>query len=383
MSHLKAFDKIDEQKEIYFDIWEKVCDIESPTSYKAGVDAVGNFFVKMAKKRGWTVEVCRQEVSGDVICITMNSNVDKKALCLSGHIDTVHPVGSFGEKPTYRDHEKIYGPGVTDCKGGVVSAFFAMDILYQCGFCARPIQLLLQTDEETSSRGSKKSTINYICEKAVQGEVFLNLETHGAGKVCTSRKGVLTYKFNIDGIEGHTSRCVTEGASAIADAAHKIMELEKLKDDDGITCVCSMISGGTSTNTIPGNCTFTANFRFATNEQYKWIEDFVKKLSQIEHVPGCKCSFEVLGERPAMEEQERNMKILEKVNHIFRQTGLAELEPRMLRGGSDAANVTEFGATCLDNLGSRGGGSHTRHEFAWLESLPEAAKRIVAIAYYL
>lgn len=383
MSYLKAFDKIDELKEAYFDIWEKVCDIESPTNYKPGVDAVGNFFIEMAKKRDWKVEICHQEVSGDVVCITMNSNIDKKPLCISGHIDTVHPVGSFGEKPVHRDNEKIYGPGVTDCKGGVVSGFLAMDALYQCGFNKRPVQMLLQTDEETSSRGSKKATINYICEKAIQGEAFLNLETHTTGRVCTSRKGVLTYKFNIDGITGHTSRCVTEGASAIADAAHKIIELEKFKDDNGITCVCSSINGGTTDNTIPGNCTFTANLRFATNEQYEWIQNFVKQLCEISHIPGCKCSFKILGQRPAMEEQERNIKLLEKVNEIFKKIGLVELKPRMLRGGSDAANATEFGATCLDNLGTRGGSSHTINEFAYLESMPEAAKRIVAIAYYL
>ena len=57
--------------------------------------------------------------------------------------------------------------------------------------------VLLQTDEETSSRGSKKATINYICEKAIQGEAFINLESHTTGRGCTSRKGVLTYKFNI------------------------------------------------------------------------------------------------------------------------------------------------------------------------------------------
>lgn len=377
------FEKIDNMSEQYFDIWENVCDLESPTDYKEGVDAVGRFFAEMAKERGWNVEICPQEVSGDVVCITMNSDSDKKPLCISGHIDTVHPVGSFGEKPTHRDNEKIYGPGVTDCKGGVVAGFLAMDALHQCGFRGRPVQLLLQTDEETSSRQSNKATIQYICEKAMEGEAFLNLETYATGKTCTSRKGVVTCVFNVEGIEGHSSRCVTEGASAIADAAHKIVELEKLKDDDGITCSCGIINGGTAGNTIPGNCTFVANFRFATMEQWEWLQNYLKELCTISHVSGCKCSFEILSQRPAMEEKERNLKLLEKVNEIFKKTGLIQLEPIKLRGGSDAANVTDFGGTCLDSLGTRGGGSHTINEYAWLESMAEAAKRIVAVAYYL
>lgn len=383
MKHLDAFTKIEQLTETYFDIWERVCDIESPTNHKEGVDSVGRFFIEIAKERGWKVEICPQNVSGDVVCITMNSEVDKKPLCISGHIDTVHPLGRFGEKPTHRDNEKIYGPGVTDCKGGVVAGFLAMDALHQCGFTDRPIQMLLQTDEETSSRGSDMATIQYICEKAMQGEAFLNLETYATGRAVISRKGVLTCKFNVDGVEGHSSRCVTEGASAIADAAHKIIELEKLKDDDGITCVCGIVNGGTASNTIPGNCTFVANFRFATQEQYEWIENFLEKLSKTVHVQGCKCTYQILGQRPAMEEKERNVKLLEKVNNIFKQTGLVVLTPKMLRGGSDAANVTAYGATCLDSLGTRGGCSHTENEFAFLESLPEAAKRIVAVAYYL
>ena len=303
----QIFEKIDALQERYFEIWEKVCDLESPTGDKKGVDAVGRFFAELAKERGWRVEICPQEVSGDVVCITMNGDSEKKPLCISGHIDTVHPVGSFGVKPTHRDEEKIYGPGVTDCKGGVVAGFLAMDALHQCGFKARPIQMLLQTDEETSSRGSRGETIRYICERAMQGEAFLNLETHTTGTTCTVRKGVVSCAFSVEGIEGHSSRCVTEGASAIADAAHKIIELEKLKDDDGITCSCGIIKGGTAGNTIPGHCSFVANFRFATADQYEWLMNYLRELCETVHVPGCKCSFEITSQRPAMEEKERNL----------------------------------------------------------------------------
>ena len=84
-----------------------------------------------------------------------------------------------------------------------------------------------------------------------------------------------------------------------------------------------------------------------------------------------------------MEETERNMVFLEKANAIFEKTGLPVLKGRMLRGGSDAADVTSCGGTCLDSLGTRGGGSHTINEYAYLDSLAEAAKRIAAMAYYL
>lgn len=376
-----VFKKIDELNGTYRDVWEQACTIESPTGYKAGVDAVGSFFAKMAEERGWEVEYSRQEVSGDVVCITMNPHVDAAPLCVSGHIDTVHPVGSFGTPAVRRDAEKIYGPGVTDCKGGVVAGFYAMDALWQCGYDKRPVRLLIQTDEEVSSMQSGKSTINYICEKAKDAVAFLNLETSGVGKTCLTRKGVIAFRFCVTGRAGHSSRCVTEGANAVVDAAYKMIELDKLKDDDGITCNCAIVSGGTVANSIPRECTFTVEFRYANAEQYAWLCSYVEELAATEHVSGCSCTYEVISERVSMEPNEKNLALLSAANKILAENGLPELKAIGLRGGSDAADATAYGIPCLDSLGTRGAGSHTLREFAYLESLAEAARRIVAIAY--
>ena len=311
------FGKIEDLRETYFKVWEDVCNIESPTSYKKGVDEVGQYFAQMAKERGWKVEYSKQEAAGDVVCITMNEGSEKAPVSLSGHIDTVHPIGMFGSPAVRRDEECIYGPGVTDCKGGVVAGFLAMDALFQCGFKDRPVRLLLQTDEETSSKTSGGETIKYICEKAKDSAVFLNLETYNRGQATLSRKGIVSYKFEVLGKEGHSSRCVTEGANAVIDASYKMIELDKLKDDEGITCNVAIVSGGTVVNTIPGKCSFSVNFRYATNKQLEYIEKFVEDLSKTEHVLGCKCTYEKIASRPSMEKKEANVKMLEKANEIF------------------------------------------------------------------
>ena len=119
---------------------------------------------KKAKEKKWEIEVNKQEISGDVVCITMNSSSKKQPIVLSAHIDTVFPLGSFVPLIRY-DDDKIYGPGTRDCKGGVVAGFYAMDILEQIGYSDRPIMLILQSDEEPTSVGSNKATINYMIEK--------------------------------------------------------------------------------------------------------------------------------------------------------------------------------------------------------------------------
>lgn len=375
----RLFDTVDSLYESYIKIWEDICNIESPTSYKEGVDAVGKYCADFAEAHGWKVEYCRQPVSGDVVCITMNPNAKGQTISLSGHMDTVHPLGSFGSPAVHIEGEKIYGPGVCDCKGGIVVALLAMDALDKCGYCDRPIQLLLQSDEEGGSRGSNKETIKYMCEKAKDSVAFINLENYVPGKAVLIRKGIITFNFKITGKEAHSSKCATSGANAIAEAAHKIIELEKIKDEKGLTCNCGVISGGTVPNTVPGYCEFKANVRFANSEQLEWIKEHVKKVADNVYVEGCSCEVEQYGFRVAMEYSQKNVELFEKINIIFEKNGLSRLEQTSGHGGSDAADVTVFGIPCIDDLGAKGGLIHNTGEYAYLDTLHDTPKRLAAI----
>ena len=370
------FNEVEVLKEKYVKVWEDVCNIESPTKDKAGVDKVGEYFINLAKEQGWEVEVFEQPVAGNVVCITMNSNASLPPVSLSGHIDTVHPHGVFGYPPVKMDEEKIYGPGVQDCKGGVVAGFFAMEALKNFGFTARPVRLLLQTDEECGSKISNKATINYICEKAKDSIAFFNLEGTNNDNVCLARKGILYFLFTVTGQEAHASACATQGANAILDAAHKIIEFEKLKDENGLTCNCGVINGGTVPNTVPGKCVFNANVRYKTEEQYEWVCNYAKELAKTVHVKGCTCEVEIAGWRPAMERVERNERLLEKMNAIYLQNGMSTLLGDDRNGGSDAAYLTRAGIPCVECMGVKGDYQHSAKEFAYLDSLTKAAKRI-------
>ena len=52
--------KIDDLTNEYFGVWEDVCNIESPTNLKEGVDAVGQYFIQMADEKGWKTEIFKQ-----------------------------------------------------------------------------------------------------------------------------------------------------------------------------------------------------------------------------------------------------------------------------------------------------------------------------------
>ena len=83
----QLFRKIDELDEMYRNLWEDICNIESPSDSKTGVDAVGQYITAFAERHGWKTERCPQAVSGDAICITMNPEAKGKPVALSAHME--------------------------------------------------------------------------------------------------------------------------------------------------------------------------------------------------------------------------------------------------------------------------------------------------------
>ncbi len=379
MECTKICEIIDKMQARYCDLWEEVCNMESPTNRKDLVDAVGNVFVDMANRFEWKVDIYPHEKVGNVICITLNPEAKEKPIVFSGHIDTVHAIGFFGTPAVRRDEECIYGPGVTDCKGGVVASMMAMEALMRCGFQKRPVKLIIQTDEETSSITSELQTIGFMADAAKGAIAFLNTELSYGNSAAVALKGIYRGRFIVTGKAVHSSSCV-DGANAVCEAAHKIIKLETLKDREGLTCNCGVIQGGTTPNSVAAKCEFTVDIRYANPEQYKTATEFCQKIANENTIEGCSCRFEIISERPSMPLTEQNVALLDKMNAIYAECGLPVLEGRTFLIGSDAAFMAQAGITSIDCLGVEGGQIHSINEFAYLKSLAECAKRLAVVA---
>lgn len=376
----KLFEIIESLNDEYIKFLTDICTIESPTDHKEGVDSVGRYFADKAAEKGWLVEVQKQPVSGDVLCITMNPEAKGAPVCFSGHMDTVHPVGSFGEVPVHCDEEKIYGPGVNDCKGGLAASFMAMDALEKCGFKDRPIKLILQSDEENGSRNSKKTTVGYMYEKAKDCVAFLNTEPGRRNGHIVSMKGICKFRFEITGKAAHSCACYN-GASAICEAAQKIIRLEQYKDPEYITCNCGLIEGGSAENTVAEKCTFTADFRFHSEEEKAEVMKIAEEIAATTFVDGTACTLTLASSRCAMTKTRQNMELFEKVRKIYVDNGLGDIEKIDSMGAADSSDLTQMGLPCLEGFGTIGGDIHKLSEFAYLDSLVLSAKRLASVAY--
>lgn len=376
----KLFEKIDELSDEYLDVLEDICLIESPTDDKAAVDKCAEYFIGFAKKKGWKYEVFTESVSGDIVTLILNPDAKKAPVAMSAHLDTVHPIGLFKEPVVWRDEENMYGPGVLDCKGGAAAALLAMDALERVGFTDRPILLILQSDEEKGSTPSSKRTINHICERAKDSVAFLNAEGYGKHKLTLTRKGILRFIIKVHGKAVHSAKCF-EGKSAILEASHKIIELEKIKEKDGTTYNCGVISGGTVANTVAEECEFTVDIRYNTNADGEAAKKRVEEIAATSFIGGTTSEAIVISERPAMEPCEKNNALFDKANEIFRKNGIPEVIKNHGLGGSDAAYTTLAGIPTLDSIGVEGDRGHSVEESMVLSSLGECAKRMGAIIY--
>lgn len=378
----KVFEQIDKLNDTYVDVWEDILNIESPSDYKKGVDEVGDYLKKIAIERDWKIEIFPQERFGDVICITMNADSQNQPIAISGHMDTVHPVGCFGTPAARREGNKLYGPGAYDCKGGIAAGFLAMDALHSCGYKDRPVMMLLQSNEEVGSGLENKDTIKYMAEKAKDVVAFLNLEGHEGyyeGKTTLIRKGHAVFNFKVNGISATTDASAIKGANAIGEAAYKIIEIEKIKEHDGVTCSCVLIDGGTKINVVPSECNFKVSVRFSTKAQYEETVEKLQKIADTVFINGCSCEMTLTNLRPTMEPNEKNIALHNKTNEIFRRCGLSELEIGKRNGGSDAADLSAYGIPCMDSIGAGGEEGHTVFEYGKIDSLSESAKRIACI----
>ena len=375
-----VFSEIEKLEKKYIDFLVNICNIESPTDFKEGVDAVGKFCAEHAEALGFSVEYHREKISGDALAITMNEDVDAPAVVFSAHMDTVHPVGSFGTPPTKIDGDVIKGPGALDCKGGIAVAFLAMEALKNSGYKSRPIKLILQSDEEISSITSEKRTIEFMAKSAEGCVAFINGEGRiNKDRITVERKGIIRYDFEVRGVARHSSVCY-DGVSAIAEAAHKIIELERWKDQNGITCCCGIISGGTKANTVADVCRFTADIRYKTKAELAEVKRRVTEIAEKSYLEGSSCILTVKSERGAMELSERNLALANKALEIFESIGLPAEGTQSANGGSDAANISEYGIPTIDSLGAKGGYLHSPLEYAYCASIAESAKRYAAIA---
>jgi glutamate carboxypeptidase len=356
----------------FVDALREMVNVDCGSYTPAGVNAIADLCQQRFESRGWTVERTAHRPSGgeaglgDLVVGRLVGSSGPRVLMI-GHTDTVFDPGTVAERPFRIDGDRGMGPGISDMKGGLLTGFFAVEVLLEAGFDAfGSMTYICNPDEEIGSPWSR----DVIRAEAANADVALVLEAaRENGDIVSSRKGVSDYRIEVIGRASHAGVEPERGRSAILEAAHKTIALQALNGRwPGVTVNVGVVHGGTRTNVVAEGCTLEVDVRSPQEETLAAAEVEIERIAGEHTVPDV--AVGVVGgkwHRP-MEKKEAGARLAALAIRVAAELGF-ELTDAATGGASDANTTSAAGVPTLDGLGPIGGDDHGPREWVDLTSV--------------
>ena len=373
---MKIFQAVENLQDTYLNFLRKICSFEARAYDKQTIDAMSDYITEFAQKEGFTVIRKPMEKCGDFLTVEINPGAEK-ACFFQAHMDTVHDKGTFGVPPVREDGDRIVGPGVIDCKGGIAVSMMAMKALLDSGY-QKHLRLILTSDEEISNILGGEEEIRFIQESAAGFPCALNCETAENEEVVIARKGILKYKLDITGVGGHAGKHVFLSKNAVVEAAHKIIALSEKSVEGGTTYSCNIINGGTVLNIIPDKCSVSIDIRAITQKDMELAKETVQTIADTSFLGGTSCQATLLSQRPPMEKTSQTQALFQELLSCCHKHGLGSLTPLESGGGSDSCYTQAAGIPSICGMGASGKFQHTSREYVNKDTVALRAKIICA-----
>ncbi|MFT9031866.1 MAG: acetylornithine deacetylase [Leuconostoc mesenteroides] len=303
MDLTKVTQQISSQQDDLLELVKQLVAFETPAPPARNTREAQNFVADYLRPLGFDIDQWALYDNDDIVVGTKNGDSTYQSLIINGHIDvaSLNPdeQWSFSPFEAVIQDDRLIGRGVSDMKGGLAAALFALKTLHDQNI-SLPGKVLFESviGEEVGEAGTK-STIDhgYTADFALVTDSS-DLEVQGQGGVIT---GWITIKSDQTYHDGLRRKMIHAGgglraASAIEKMAKIIIGLQELERDWAINKVYPGFPAGTNTinpAVIEGgrHAAFVADearlwitVHFYPNETYqsvtKEIESFVTRLAQ-------------------------------------------------------------------------------------------------------
>jgi glutamate carboxypeptidase len=356
----------------YIEELSYLCAVDSSTYYKSGLDEIALYLFSRMRDLGMDTTIIENENWGNDFYGVMSGQGKGKILLL-GHIDTVYPVGIAAARPVRVEGDTIYGPGVIDMKGCVLSAVYALEALMAMNYHSfGEIRFLCVSDEEISDRHSKETM-----QKASEGcdGVFVLEAARANGDIVSARKGGSWYTLKAHGHSAHAGVEPEKGRNAILELAHQTLQFQSLNGwRHGLSINPGAISGGTAVNVVPDYAEVSFDMRFLNTTDKLETEKLWRQMMQVRRIADVKLELEIQPDnREPMVCTDGNLALARHAQEVANWLGFS-VNHAFTGGVSDANYVSSFGHAALDGLGPIGGLDHSPDEYMVMSSIaPRAA----------
>lgn len=352
---------------------EAMVNADSGSGYREGFQQLAAMIRPIAKELHCSFE-SRTAHDGSVHYVM--SRGEGERILLIAHLDTVFPLGTAAKRPFTIIGDRAYGPGVSDCKSGVVTILAALDELNRDQWPDCRIECLFNTDEELSSPGSRE----IIAELAKGAKAVLVVEPAEGDNLTVARKGIGRFVLKVTGKAAHSGSNYGDGRNAVVELAHKITEIYRLSDlKTGVTFNPAVIKGGSRPNIVPDYAEVEIDLRLKTVAQERQALERLNEIVGRRWIPETESRLEGMITRPPMEVTPANLQLYQEFKTIGDDLGIT-LGYVESGGGSDANLAAACGVPVIDGLGPVGGGHHTEEEYL---EIPSLYRRIKLLAEYL
>jgi len=389
---------VDTEYERSITLLEKLVNQNSGTMNFPGVKTVGDMMRAELEPLGFKVQwidMAKAGRSGHLVA-TKAGKKGTKRLLLIAHLDTVFEADSPFQT-FVRNGDKAVGPGAGDDKGGMVVIVSALRAMQAAGTLKDASIEIHMTGDEEDAGDPIDVTRAPLIAAGKTADVALDFEglsiENGKDMGVISRRSSNSWKLEVSGVTGHSSLIfdTTYGDGAAFELARILHRFRTELPEQNLTFNVGLVAAGQEvnfdndgvrvsakgkTNIIPGLALARGDFRTLSEEQSARVR--AKMLDIVAaSAPKTKAtiSFDP-GSYPAMAPTEGNKALLDNLNAVNRDLGLAEqpaLDP-LKRGAGDISFVAND-VDGLVGLGVYSKGDHAPGETVDLASIKRQAKR--------
>ncbi|WP_086607522.1 M20/M25/M40 family metallo-hydrolase [Erythrobacter donghaensis] len=220
--------------------------------------ARAELFAQMLRNSGLT-DVTIDE-KGNVLALRPGRE-EGPVFVVSAHLDTVFPEGT--PITVTRDGERLLAPGIGDDSLGLASILAWVRVLERHDISTRQSILFVATVGEEGP-GDLRGVRHLFTQGAWQGRIgaFMSIDGTDAGRIVHAAVGSRRYRLVFKGPGGHSYGAfgIVNPMAAMAEAVRGIYAIQ-VPEEPKTTYSASVVSGGTSVNSIPAEVALEIDMR--------------------------------------------------------------------------------------------------------------------------
>lgn len=348
------------------DLVEKLVNIDSHVRNIEGVNKCMEIIKTCLSPLGFSNEIYPQLEVGNMMYFSNTPDPELDFLILMPIDDSVKMAR---QEPFQKSEHRLYGTGIWENKGGVVTCISAFQSLRFAKLLRKlKIGVFVITDSAITGKFSKK----LIADKALGARKVLSL--HGGnidGSIITSRSGSASYSFNLKLTDTSCAENVAIASILFFKTLSSIVDLSKSDTEN----VIAPFSTEFRSNIFKINAYGSAQIsvRFNTMADYERIDQRIRRLTNLTRKNAKIVQSQLDGglTRQPLPANEKNTELFEVLSTLAKKID-SRVIPEHRWSSADICNIpTEVPK--LDGLGPLGGFDKYKSEFIRRNSLVDRA----------